>query len=315
MPAAARSLVARVGDDLRGAIASAKDGAVAVEVARAVDAGALATELIALALPVLLAAGMAGAVAHAVQTGGLVATKKLAPKLERLDPFAGLKGLVSSVRLFAVARALVGAAVVAWLAYRGIASHLVDLAHLSERTAYVAPLAAEIARTVARDAALLGVAIGAFDLLVVRRSWMKRLRMSKEEVKREYKESEGDPQMKAARERAHHEMLASAAIANVRTATVVVVNPTHLATALRYDEKDGDAAPVVVAAGEGDLAARIVAAARDYGVPIVRDVPLARALAELQIGDVIPEALYEAVAEILRDAWDESAAGAEEPAS
>ncbi len=70
-------------------------------------------------------------------------------------------------------------------------------------------------------------------------------------------------------------------------------------------------APVVVAAGEG--AARIVAAARDYGVPIVRDVPLARALAELQIGDVIPEALYEAVAEILRDAWDESAAGAGEP--
>jgi type III secretion protein U len=126
-------------------------------------------------------------------------------------------------------------------------------------------------------------------------------------VKREYKESEGDPQIKQARERAHHEMLAAAAVANVKNATVVVVNPTHLATALRYDEHEGDAAPVVVANGEGDLAARIVAAAHDYGVPVVRDVPLARALAELQIGDAIPEALYETVAEILRDAWEAEA--------
>jgi type III secretion protein U len=131
--------------------------------------------------------------------------------------------------------------------------------------------------------------------------------MSKDEVKREYKESEGDPQIKQARERAHHEMLASAAVGNVRNATVVIVNPTHLATALRYDEQEGDQAPVVVASGEGDLAARIVAAARDFGVPVVRDVPLARALAELSIGDAIPEALYEAVAEILRDAWEADA--------
>ena len=128
--------------------------------------------------------------------------------------------------------------------------------------------------------------------------------MTKDEVKREYKESEGDPQVKQARERAHHEMLAAATVGNVRTAAVVIVNPTHLACALRYDQKEGDLAPVVVASGEGDLAESIVRAARDYGVPIVKDVPLARALLELEIGDAIPEALYEAVAEILREAWD-----------
>jgi type III secretion protein U len=87
------------------------------------------------------------------------------------------------------------------------------------------------------------------------------------------------------------------------------VNPTHLACALRYDEKEGDQAPVVVASGEGDLAARIVQAAHDYGVPVVRDVPLARALVELDVGDVIPEALYEAVAEILREIWSGPGAG------
>jgi flagellar biosynthesis protein FlhB len=86
----------------------------------------------------------------------------------------------------------------------------------------------------------------------------------------------------------------------VKDATVVVVNPTHLASALRYRE-DEDEAPRVVAQGKGELARRIVEAARAYGVPCVRDVPVAHALAELETGDEIPEVLYEAVAEILRE--------------
>ena len=84
-----------------------------------------------------------------------------------------------------------------------------------------------------------------------------------------------------------------------------MVNPVHIACALRYDEAEGDEAPVLVASGHGDLAARIVEAARQYGVPVVRDVPLARALAPLEIGADIPEALYEAVAEILREVWED----------
>jgi flagellar biosynthesis protein FlhB len=94
-------------------------------------------------------------------------------------------------------------------------------------------------------------------------------------------------------------------LAKVKEASVVIVNPTHLACALRYDEKDGDAAPVVVASGRGDMAARIIQAAEAYGVPVLRDVPLARALIELEVGEEIPEALYEAVAEILKLAWEE----------
>ena len=230
---------------------------------------------------------------------------RLSPKLEKLNLFEGVKNLVSTQRLTAVLRALVSGSVVAWLAYRGVRSHLADIAHVTGRLQYVGVVASEIARKVAIDAAIVGVALGALDMLVVRRAWRKRLMMSKDEVKREYKESEGDPQTKAARERAHQEMMASATVGNVKNATVVVVNPTHLATALKYDEKAGDEAPVVVAMGEGELAQRIISAARDYGVPVLRDVPLARALAELQIGDAIPEALYEAVAEILRAAWAE----------
>ncbi len=133
--------------------------------------------------------------------------------------------------------------------------------------------------------------------------------MTKSEVKREHRESEGDPQLKAARHRAHKDMLSAATINAVRDATVVIVNPEHLATALRYVEGEDDA-PTVIASADGELAQRIQEAARAYGIPIVRDVPVARALSELEVGDTIPEALYEAVAEILREIWETE--GAEE---
>jgi len=192
-------------------------------------------------------------------------------------------------------------------------AHALDLARLPGHEGYIGVVASEIARHIARDSALFGLAIGAVDLVVTRRAWWDRLRMSKDEIKREYKESEGDPQMKSARERAHHEMLASATVANVKNATVVIVNPTHIACALKYDEKDGDDAPVVVASGDGDLARRIVQAAHAYNVPVLRDVPLARALIELQVGETIPEALYEAVAEILQEAWKEAPPTKDDP--
>jgi flagellar biosynthesis protein FlhB len=304
VPSAVRALAAWATDALRASIAAA-----ATPGAARFDAESLATAVVALTFPVLVAAGIAGAVAHVVQTGGAVASTRLTPKLERLNPFMGFRNFFSATRLFAVVRALFAGVFVAWLAARGLGDHLVDLARLGGRLPWVSTVVAEIAGALAWRAALVGLALGVLDVVVTRGAWMRRLRMSKDEVKREHKDSEGDPQQKAARERAYHELLAQATIGNVRTATVVVVNPTHLACALRYDEKEGDEAPVVVASGEGELAQRIVAAATDWGIPVVRDVPLARALVELQPGDVIPEALYEAVAEVLRDLWETAKPG------
>jgi flagellar biosynthesis protein FlhB len=258
-------------------------------------------------LPMLLAVGLVAATLHFVQTGGVVTMKRLAPTLARLDPFAGLRALVSTARLWSVARALAAGAVVTWLAYRVLAGGLVDLAHLSGRAALAGSLAGASARVLGWQVAAFGLAFGAVDLAVTRRAWFERLKMTKVEVHREHKDAEGDPQLKAARTRAYQELVAQATLANVRQASVVVVNPTHLACALRYEAKEGDEAPVVVASGEGDLAARIVSAAREAGVPVVRDVPLARALAELEVGVAIPEALYQAVAEILREVWEDAA--------
>jgi type III secretion protein U len=295
-PAAFAAAAARVGDLLRRAV---------LEPPRPLSSVELARDVVVLSAPLVAAAAAAAAAAGLVQTGGIVATKKIAPDLAKLNPVSGLSNVFSAQRLVSLARALVGALLVGYLAVKLLMTHAADVANTVGEPALGAVAAGALLKKLGWIAALVGLALGALDLVVVRRSWLRRLRMSKDEIKREYKESEGDPELKAARKRTHQEMLASATIAAVRQATVLVVNPTHLATALEYDE-ERDEAPRVVASGEGDLARRMIEAAHAYGVPVLRDVPVARALSELEVGDEVPEALYEAVAEILREAWAEA---------
>src|SRR5205814_316304 len=133
------------------------------------------------------------------------------------------------------------------------------------------------------------------------------------EVRRDTRETEGDPRHKAERQRVHRELAEQRMLEDVRKADFVVVNPDHLAIALRYD-RAGDDAPIVVAKGERLLAERIKEVAREAGVPIFRDVTLAHSLRALEEGDQIPEALYEAVAEILRVVYGTQSAPAGPPA-
>lgn len=266
----------------------------------------LATSVVLLVTPLLAAVAMTAALATMVQTGALFAPARVKPDWSKLDVLAGFRSLFSGQRFWNVGRAFVTALAVAFLAWRGFAAHLGDLAHSIDEPRGAAALAGLAAKQIARDAAVVGLFLAVIDLVVVRRALLTRLRMTKTEIKQEHRESEGDPQWKSARQRAHHEMLAAATVNAVKDATVVIVNPEHLATALRYVHGE-DEAPTVLATGDGDLARRIREAARAYGVPVVRDVPVARALAELQVGDTIPEALYEAVAAILDEMWsDES---------
>lgn len=295
------TLAALSADDLRRALNAASEHEPQVQF----DAAWMVKRVIEMCAPLLLCVGAASLLATMAQTGGTFAPKKLVPKWDRLNPFSGFLNLFSAQRLFSVARAIVASVAVAFLAYRTMRAHAADFARLAGAPNYLPLVAKEVAIELAKACAIVFAAIGFVDLAVTKRAWRLRLMMSKEEIKREHKESEGDPETKAQRERARREMLSAATILNVRNASVVVVNPTHLACALEYTPGDDDAAPTVVASGEGDLAKRIVDAARAYGVPIVRDVPLARALIELEVGTAIPEALYEAVAEILREAFDE----------
>ncbi|HET7540290.1 MAG TPA: EscU/YscU/HrcU family type III secretion system export apparatus switch protein [Polyangiaceae bacterium] len=266
----------------------------------------LAGVVLRISLPVLAVAAAASAAASFVQTGGSISAKRLVPSLDRLNPLLGIKNSFSWQRVVGVARALFAASLVGYFAVRQLHSHAAQFASSIGDVRAAAMLAARVASKVAWFAAVLGVALGLLDLLLTRRAWLRRQRMSKDEVKREHRESEGDPALKAARRRAHQEALTGATLGALKTASVVIVNPTHLATALKYSEEE-QLAPSVIAQGQGEMAKLIVDAARAYGVPIVRDVPVARALNELEVGDEIPEVLYEAVAEILREIWQADA--------
>lgn len=286
-PAAAGEL-ARL---LRGALAGAPGAAPDPSAVLRAAAGAV----LRLALPPALGALAAGALAGALQVGVGVFPEALRPRLDRIDPLRGLRRLASGAQLVqaglgvAKAAALVAVAL-AWL--RG-ASSLAGLPRASPG----APLRA--APALLSLALGLGAALalfGALDWLLARRRHRRALLMTKDEVRRELREDEGDPAHRAEHRRRHRALLEAGPIAR---ATVVVVNPSHVAVALRH-ERGEEGAPRVVAKGSGRAAARIRSAARRAGVPIVRDVPLARALLRLaEVGDEIPEALYEAAAAVL----------------
>jgi flagellar biosynthesis protein FlhB len=271
----------------------------------------VAADVLLLLAPLSTCAALGALVAGLVQTGGHVAWQRATPDLERLNPIAGFRNLLKPERFVAIGRALVAGTIVLAIGASLLRDNAAALAHSVGNVGGAAALGAALTRKLLWLTALVALGLAAVDLVVTRHAWLKRNMMSKDEVRREQREAEGDPELKAARRRAHHELLASAIIARVREATVVVVNPTHLATALHYenDDADSDAAPRVVAQGKGDLAHRMIEAAHAYGVPVVRDVPLAQALAELEIDDQIPEALYEAVAEVLREIWSVDTGG------
>ena len=253
---------------------------------------------------VACAALAAAALAGALQAGGVVAVGAAAPKLERLDPFGGLRRLFALRTAVELGKTWLKVACAAGAAVSVVASHHADLAAFAASDPPEALAgAAAIAAGAAARVALVLLLLAAADVLVQRRLHERDLRMTKDEVRRDHREDEGDPHVKSARRQAHREIAAERMVAAAREASFVAVNPTRLAVALRYDG-DSDAAPRVVAKGTGRLALRIRRAAEGAGVRVVRDRPLARALYLVPVEAEIPEALYTAVAEVL--AWIES---------
>lgn len=244
----------------------------------------------------LLAIGVGASVA---QVGFQLNTEKLEPNFDKLNPANGLGRLFSGAAvvrgLLTVAKVL-ALAVVAYVVLDGRGGLIASLG--TGRLAGAAPVAWALVNRLALYLSGAVALVAIFDYAYQRHRFEMSLRMTKEELKQELKQEEGDPLIKArirqiARERTKRKMLTE-----VPKATVVVTNPTHYAVALRYNA-DRDSAPVVVAKGKGPLAKRIARLARDSGVPVVERPPLARALHALREGQPIPGALFRAVAEVL----------------
>ncbi len=240
------------------------------------------------------------AVASVAMQGGLwFAPKLLKPKFSRLNPLSGVKRMFGPHGWWNLTKALLkttALAIVVWMSVRGLVPTLMGAGAL--------PLAALLHDAtnatlgMLRYASVAGVAMAVADWVVVHRRNAKHLKMTKQELKDEFKSTEGDPHMRSARRSRQMAMRRNRMMADIPKADVVVVNPTHVAVALRYDPARG--APRVVAKGADHVAARIRAVAEEHRVPMVADVPLARTLyASCQIGQEIPPDLYKAVATVL----------------
>lgn len=246
---------------------------------------------------VVLVAAVGG---FAMQGGMEFAPKALKLHWDRLALSHGLSRFKPSKSGADVVRAILALVVVAALTVpvlRDLLARSPELVVLSTHEAAAIGWQ-ELWRVLWRGSLAL-LLLGAADFLWQRWTWVRGLKMSKQEVRDELKQQEGSPEVRARLRRIQRDMARSRMLSQVKTATVVLTNPTHVAVALRYD-RSRMAAPMVVAKGADAVAARIRALAREAGIPIIENPPLARALhASAELGDPIPATLFTAVAEVL----------------
>jgi len=258
-------------------------------------------------LPLLVILTVAGALTNFLQIGPVLSFDPLLPKLERLDPAAGLKRVFFSsqswIELFKSIAKIVALGLICSTIVRAEIPRIVRLADLPLTAS--ARVAVEVVGSLVAWAVLFFGAVAVLDVLLQRWQYRKKLRMSKQQVKEEYKESEGDPRHKSARQRAHEEILSNTMMIAAHRADATIVNPTHIACSIRYRPREGEA-PRLIAKGRGVIAAELRRISKDEGIEVTRNVSLARALFELEIDQQIPEELYDAVAEVLR--WVERVA-------
>ena len=271
------------------------EGHGAIEVAR--HAARAAAPIL---LAVMLVAAVMGAAGNLVQTGLMFSPEKIKPDWKKVSPLGGLKRTLGPDGLMQFFKSLVKIVMVGWVGWVVMKPYIHPLKELAALDpAAMLPLMVEILRKLVFATAALMLVIAGFDWFWQRQRFLKRMRMTKEEQKEEFKNSEGDPHFKAKRRQIAIQRSRRRMMAAVPNATMVVMNPTHYAVALRYEAGEA-AAPQCVAKGMDAVALKIRALAEEHGVPVIEDPPLARALyAAVELDDFIPPAHYEAVAKLI----------------
>lgn len=259
---------------------------------------ALSTLLI-LCVPIAGAAALAGGLLEFLQVGPLLALNALMPKFEKLNPISGLKNLIGKKQIIELVKSIAKLSVTGWVVY-GVVRDAMALvvATIGGDPHMTMTVLGELVSRVVTKVSMLFIGFAIFDVWWQHKSYMKDQMMSKDDIKKEYKSSEGDPHHKAHRKQMHQEIMESGQMESVKGADVVVTNPDHVAVALKYD-REHDGAPRVIAKGMNLRAEALKALARDADVPMLRNVPLAHALLRTEVGQEIPEELYDAVAEVL----------------
>jgi flagellar biosynthetic protein FlhB len=256
--------------------------------------------IMGLLAPMLLFFLLVGLIGNLSQVGLHFTLDKLRPKLSNVFSLSGLKQMFGKNSWIELIKGLIKITIVGIISYMVIKKHYEDILYMADMQigvfcAYMIDILVEMLLKILIFLILLGVA----DLVYQKRKTFNEMKMTKNEVKDEHKNSEGDPKVIAARKRAMYQMHQRFMMKEVPSATVVITNPTHLAIALRY-ERGKDQVPLVVAKGADRLAERIKELAREHEVPIVENKPLARSMYDVvEVGDPLPAEFFAAVAEIL----------------
>lgn len=268
--------------------------------------GSMAFDALAIILPVVLAAGGGAAMGMAAHVGIKVTPKALIPKFENVNPAQGIKRVFSMRSLLTFVLNVIKAVaigVVMWQVILVLLPLVVGAIYQTPRA--IGAIGWEANLKLFYFALGVFVAIAPLDYLLSRYMFLKEQRMTKDEVKREHKSQEGDPEIKGQRRNLAREMVESSPEQAMGRADALIVNPTHYAVALRY-RADEAGVPVVLAKGVDDAALHLRLLAREMGVPVFANPPLARALHKVAENQAIPEEYFEAVSVVLR--WVEDLA-------
>ena len=254
----------------------------------------------AVSWPLLLIISVAALAVNVVQVGFVFSSEALTPNFNRINPVSGLGRLFSKRALVESIKGLFKLAIVGYISYREVTKRVADLATMSDSgVGRIFMLVGDLTYHVGIRVALFLAVLAALDYFYQRWEFEKSIRMSKQEIKEELRQSEGDPQVKARIRALQRESARKRMMEDVPKADVVITNPTHYAIALRYDP-EAMAAPTVVAKGQNLIALKIREVAQEAGVPLVENPPLAQALYKaVEVGREIPQDLYRAVAEVL----------------
>ncbi len=238
--------------------------------------------------------------ANVLQVGFIFTTHPLELKMDAISPVNGFQRLMSMRSLFQLVRDLLKIAVIVFVAYKAIVSEMDTILVLPDASVSVIGVTmGRLALSITLKIGAVLLILGIIDYAYQKYDFEKNLRMSRQEIRDEYRDTEGSPQIKSRIRQIQRQMSRQRMMQEIPKADVVVTNPTHIAVALKYDSDKMDA-PMLIAKGERLLAERIKEIAREAGVPIVENKPLARALFKMcDIGAYVPAKLYKAVAEVL----------------
>lgn len=249
--------------------------------------------------PVFLLTMVVGFFSSFLQVGPLFSTKVFKPDLNKFNPIKGMAKFVSKRSAVELLKSLAKISLIGFVAYRTVANEfdtalILSLLDLNQTLIFLGQVAFLVLGKTCGIVILLAV----IDFAFSRYEMEQKMKMTKQEVKEEFKETEGDPQLKARVRSVQHEMARKRMMAEVPKADVIVTNPTHLSVAISYQRAEMDA-PKIVAKGADHLAFRIRDIAKEHKIPIIENKPVARALYKQEVGDEVPEEMFTAVAELL----------------